>query len=562
MRFLSILFLFTGIIGWAQSTKESRIAFISDAHIHAVHPTAKESFNLDAFRDNDEEAFRFIRTLESQMGSTRLFNENIFAFKTVLNQLAEKEVRIVVLNGDYTDDGQWLNLKVVSELLKEFSEKRGMRFLVTNGNHEAVNRVDKESGKSDFLDGKGKKVGVFSNTSLLKEEGDWIYEGMRELGYEETFEFMKDFGLLPAASDLFYSTPFSELDYDSYDFAMSDFTLKDRIYKIGNTKYPDFTYVVEPIEGIWLLGIDGNMYEKTDENQFKNVSDGYHQLDKRPYLFEWISKIVEEAKLRDKKLIAFGHYPILDFNNGQQEILEELLGTSNFQLKRVPNIKIQQAFLNTGLQIHFGGHMHINQHGSLYADDREIWNIQVPSLAAFPPAYKVLTVKENDLVVSTHLVKEVEGFDRFFKEYENPERYQNILSASNYYALTKAHLQFLTEHRFFNEDFKDQKWYRFKEGKLATHFSKSKWKKLNLQHQATLREMDFKSVLFDLYLIRNGNDFGITEIPEEHLALYRAWDQLNRQESDDKHDLDQLVSVIQSIMDTSKSTLESKIKYK
>src|SRR5690606_19084061 len=112
--------------------------------------------------------------------------------------------------------------------------------------------------------------------------------------------------------------------YDSYVFNVSDFSLDKRAYEIGDVGYLDFTYVVESIEGVWLLGIDGNMYEKIGADRFKNISDGYHQLDKREYLFAWISKVVMEAKLRGKKLIAFGHYPILDFNNGKSDELREL----------------------------------------------------------------------------------------------------------------------------------------------------------------------------------------------------------------------------------------------
>ncbi|SFJ19520.1 metallophosphoesterase [Myroides guanonis] len=559
MRVFSFLFLFIGSLVWAQSPKGSQIAFIADAHVHAVCPTLHDGFELDEFRDLDSGDFRFIRTLESQMGSTRLFNENFFAFKTVLNELADKGVRVVVLNGDYTDDGQWVNLKLVSDLLKGFSEKYGMRFLVTNGNHEAVNRVDRESGKPDFLDVKGDKVGVFSDSDLLKRDGDLVYEGMRELGYEGTFEFMKDFGLLPVASDLFYSTPFSDFDCDSYVFDASAFSLDERKYEIGDVKYPDFTYVVEPIEGVWLLGIDGNMYEKTGDNRFKNVSDGYHQLDKREYLFEWISMVVKEAKLRGKKLIAFGHYPILDFNNGQSEVLKELLGKSNFQLNRVPSMEIQREFLDTGLQIHFGGHMHINQHGVLRGGNRELWNIQVPSLAAFPPAYKVVTVEENALSVSTHLVKEVKEFDVFFKFYENPDRFEKVLSSKDYFSLTKSHLHFLTENRFFNEDFKDVKWDRFKVEALAFNFSSKKWNMFGLQHQSSLKELDFKSVLFDLYLIRNGNDLGMAEIDKERLALYKEWNRLNGMFSNELSDLDRLVTAIQFLIDASIPTVDVRI---
>ena len=67
-----------------------RIAFISDAHVQDVvgHP-------------------ELIRTMDVQMRSTRLFNENYFALLSALDDVVGKGIKLVVLPGDLTDDGQF-----------------------------------------------------------------------------------------------------------------------------------------------------------------------------------------------------------------------------------------------------------------------------------------------------------------------------------------------------------------------------------------------------------------------------------------------------------------------
>ncbi|WP_353103678.1 metallophosphoesterase [Myroides odoratus] len=550
MKRFYVVLLFWSACAWAQ--EGVKIGVLSDPHLHDIYlkePTAA----LQPFYNSQTNTYEFIRSLSGQMASTRLFNENYFAFRQALVDLAAQGVRIVLISGDYTDDGQEVNLRATQALLTEFVENYGMRFLLTNGNHEAVNQLDRESGKADFLTQEGRVIGVYSDVNLVKTKEDQVYPPMKELGYASMYPYIKTFGLQPRATDVFYTTPFHPFAYETYT-KEQDFSLAQRQYVSQGATYTDFTYLVEPIEGVWILAIDGNMYQQVNATTFKNKSDGYHQIGERMYLLHWIKTVVEEAKKRGKKLLAFGHYPLLDFNTEQTAALTALVGKNQFQLNRVPKVETQQLWLETGLSLHFAGHMHIHQQSVKKQGNLALQNIQVPSLAAYPPAYKVVEIKNEEIAIQTVELQEVAQFDALFDRYqkENTQgQYDDFLQAKNYYALTKNHLKYLSEHRFYHSDFGHEKWKPYKEATSLEPF-------IPVEMKATLgkgsvleaQKLDFKILLFDLYLLRNGSDIGLREINPERIELYTQWKQWIVKQ-DNTSDLEKLIVILCNLIPTS-----------
>lgn len=95
-----------------QGSAQTQIAFISDVHIQDVDGHAER-----------------VRSMEAQVQSTRLFNENYYAFLAALDDVARRDIRWVVLPGDLTDDGQFFNQQKIKELLNSYAAAKGMRFL-------------------------------------------------------------------------------------------------------------------------------------------------------------------------------------------------------------------------------------------------------------------------------------------------------------------------------------------------------------------------------------------------------------------------------------------------
>ena len=196
--------------------------------------------------------------------------------------------------------------------------------------------------------------------------------------------------------------------------------------------YQTVLTLVEPIEGLWLMAIDANVYQPKantaggvdNPNDYEGSSNaGYNMmLTHKEHVIDWISNTVKAAKEQNKVLLSFSHFPMTDFYNGASEEIEDIFGEGNFQLKREPEDDTSKALAQTGLSIHVGGHMHFNDTGlkqyNIGGETYTLFNIQAPSLAGYIPAYKVLEIKPNSQVeVETVVIENVPRFNELFEHY-------------------------------------------------------------------------------------------------------------------------------------------------
>jgi hypothetical protein len=109
--------------------------------------------------------------------------------------------------------------------------------------------------------------------------------------------------------------------------------------------------------------------------------------------------------------------------------------------------------------------MHINDTGIRKTKSgNTLVNVQVPSLAAYIPAYKLLTLKENDVLeIETIVIDSVPRFNELFDLYKLEHAYlkdigakgiwnDDVLSAKDYHEYTSWHLKELVRLRFLPGD--------------------------------------------------------------------------------------------------------------
>ena len=139
-----------------------KIAFIADIHLHAPEAAAARLPKNALPKDPVSHAPILLRSMRAQLGSTRLFNENIMVFKEALDDVVERNIKLVALPGDFTDDGQPVNILALKEILDEYRHKYGLRFFAINGNHDPVRPFTQPGGKRDFINREGVEVSVMS----------------------------------------------------------------------------------------------------------------------------------------------------------------------------------------------------------------------------------------------------------------------------------------------------------------------------------------------------------------------------------------------------------------
>ena len=437
------------------------VAFMADVHFEDVYG----DFGSNTFSGIPVGGGKnaTIRTMYAQLTSTRLFNENYFAFRAALEDAHGRGIRYVALPGDYTDDAQPMNVDGIAAILHEY-QARGMRFFIAPGNHDPNEPFDDdEAGKSDFLRPDGKEQKVFATGSAACRAADPAVactDQLKELGYEGLLARLGEFGFLPNPTDVLWETPFSRHDGGSYSYAQAQVESDParRQFEIcaegegGAYKEPgrtytrcatiiDASYLVEPLAGLWLLSIDANVFVPNDRfdpanpQSFKGYDGagnaGWNKvLTHKKHLMEWIAAVAARAKAQGKHLIAFSHYPTMDFYANQTAAMKALFKPGAFQVARVPEAATTAAVAATGLQLHVGGHMHFNGTND-YTDagGNYLVNLQSPSLAVYGAAYKILTFTSQDVVdVQTVALNDVARFDELFAHYQVEYDY---LQASN-----------------------------------------------------------------------------------------------------------------------------------
>ncbi|WP_086774476.1 metallophosphoesterase [Vibrio coralliirubri] len=453
-----------------------QVAFMPDIHFHDVYGDFQDG-SFAGLYNSDSGEYATIRTMESQMNSTRLFNENYFAMIAALDDVVERGVKYVALPGDFSDDGQPIHMRGLVSIFDHYRDTYGLEFFAAPGNHDPGRPFTIPAGKSDYLGEGGKKQRIYSRGkeecvgyddewTTIPGEGDNLAtictEEVREWGYEEIMSILGTHGFYPQQDYLYFETPYSSdqarASY-SYDLAKEEAAFDKRMYEIcyegtgGSYKesgysscseVPDTSYLVEPVKGLWLLAIDANVYRpkenssdsSVDGNTFDGSSSaGYNMmLTHKEHVIDWISDVVKAAKEQNKTLVSFSHFPMTDFYNGASEEIEDLFGEGSHQLAREPDDETSRALAATGLNIHVGGHMHFNDTGkksfNIDGVQHTLFNIQAPSLAGYIPAYKLLNIRpDNQIEVETVVIDQVKRYNELFSHYA--EEHEYLTQAAN-----------------------------------------------------------------------------------------------------------------------------------
>lgn len=485
---------------------QTQIAFISDAHIQDVDGHAER-----------------VRSMEVQVQSTRLFNENYYALLAALDDVARRNIRWVVLPGDLTDNGQFFNQQKIKNILHSYTQRKGMRFFVTTGNHDPALPLGLMQKNAHFLAADGSRV--------TREDSC--------AGYVSQMECYADFGFFPRKDDCYWESPFTSYTYDKYSYedACRESVLSKRTYTLCDSlTATDASYLVEPVDGLWLLAIDGGVYlpkeMKDGKWSYQGSSAGYNLVLKhKPFLLPWVRKVVEEAQKRHKTLVAFSHYPLVDFNDGVSESVRQMWGDRRFDLHRVPEAEVSEAFLQAGLRLHFAGHMHVNDTGIWEGKDgKHLYNIQVPSIATYVPAYKILTIESDEVFrVETVALDTVPGFDSLFPLYRaeyqsdslkghSPVWNKEILSARTYGEFCDYQFRDLVRLRFIPRDLPES-W------RACLDFTGARMLEAvsgeEKSDDADWTDWCMKDLVLDLYRLRYAERLALEDIPRTRLAVYR-----------------------------------------
>ncbi|KQV41794.1 MULTISPECIES: metallophosphoesterase [unclassified Rhizobium] len=494
------------------------VAVIADAHFH---DTAADfgfpGIEIDGRRMT-------MRSWSDTRESTRVFNESAEALHAALEEVRQRRIRHVVLLGDYTDDGQRTTTETLRAILQRHSDAHGTAFYALPGNHDIFGPRGRHHTKA-FLTENGRSLSVSSDARFANERVVFS-DRMYCEGYPAGLDPMAAFGYFRRSEYLHWETP----------FGLSD-APEDRVYEVhspdGCNVYQlmDASYLVEAETGLWLLMIDANIFEPLDgafeageEAAFTDsTAGGWNALLRaKPFLINWIADVNRRARAQGKTLLAFSHYPALDPFDGATGAERTLFGETNV-VRRTPRKAVEDALLRAGLSNHFSGHLHVEGVTRRGEGERTLTNVAVPSLVAFPPAFKVVHPAGQEIAVETVEMSGLPVSRRLCQGYRQEtvlagEEQDPAFAAESYGVFLRGHKRALVRYRYFAKEWPADI--------VAVIADKTVADVVGLlgersgHPQATTLPMF--ELIADWYCLRQGATLALPHIEPERLALYRA----------------------------------------
>ncbi|SMX29220.1 Calcineurin-like phosphoesterase [Pelagimonas phthalicica] len=482
-----------------------KFAVIADAHVHPL--------NAD-FGVRDRNGL-CMRSWADTRKSTRVFNESEGAFSAALDRLKEQGFLNVVLLGDYTDDGQRRTTDAVVAMLEEREEQDGFRFFALPGNHDTFGAEQRDHTKM-FLDALGQPRSV----SSMDGAGEFHDPAMASDPHPVGVMKMAQFGYMPRDGDLLWETPFgSDPSVQARQYICSS---ADR--KVALTFF-DASYLVEPVKGIWLLMIDANVFEPTGQGNevFGSSNAGWNaMLRVKPFIRDWMQDVAERAKANGKTLLTFSHYPMVDPYRDYDCAEETLFGATAMAMRR-PTPETSRALCETGIGLHFSGHLHVRRRTEVVHKGQQLQNVAVPSPVAYPPSLAVIEVSSaetrvSDLRFDDHQVDPClrTGYETEAKA--EGEALDNAHHAPSYGAFLWEHCSALVPHRYLPKEWPDSRAKEVLSGSLSQALA---WVKpeqtLDLQ-----RDFALLDVVADWYRIRAAGALALEDLPSERFDAYQT----------------------------------------
>ncbi len=215
---------------------------------------------------------------------------------------------------------------------------------------------------------------------------------------------------------------------NAYPVDMTSKTDFETIY--GNFGYNDaiardansLSYVVQPQDDLRIIGIDASKYE--EYGPAGDVAAGRI----KPATLTWILEQLAAAKQQNITVFAMMHHNLVEHYANQSQ-LDPGYVIDDWQ-------NVAHTLMEAGLKIIFTGHYHANDITSYVHNGKELVDIQTGSLVTAPSPYRIVTMKDNTLDISTKTVKTIAASlpgGVSFPVYANTFLSQHLDGYFNYY---------------------------------------------------------------------------------------------------------------------------------
>ncbi|WP_461246896.1 metallophosphoesterase family protein [Treponema sp. R6D11] len=248
-----------------------------------------------------------------------------------INEIIESKVNFVLVCGDLTKDGELINHNVVARKLKKLTSA-GIAVYVVPGNHD-INNPDAV-----------------------------MYRGST-------------------------TEPVASITANDFARIYGDFGFNSAITRDDDS----LSYVVEPVEGLWLLAIDACRYRENVQGKHEIVSGKISQK-----TADWTASVLREAANNNKAVMAMMHHGVVEHWKGQKKLhpdylIQEFAAFGNF-------------LASWNVRAVFTGHYHAQDIARGDFNGKVIYDIETGSLVTAPCPMRYVEIKDNSFNIRTETI--------------------------------------------------------------------------------------------------------------------------------------------------------------
>lgn len=276
----------------------------------------------------------------------KMLVESVEILETIVAELQqESDLDMLIIPGDLTKDGELVCHERIIETLQPLRD-RGIKVYVVPGNHD------------------------INNPASVSFDGDT-------------------------------TTTVDNISAETFASLYADFGYDDALYKDENS----LSYIVEPVDGVWLVALDSCKYDDNDSLEHSETSGELSDE-----LLSWLLPLLTEAQAAGKVVIGMMHHGIVAHFDSQPSVFAEYL-IDNYE-------SVGEQLAEYGLNLIFTGHFHAQDVASAdYLGDGSLmmYDVETGSTVTYPCPYRLveLDITNGTLDISSQFVESLDSVDDF-----------------------------------------------------------------------------------------------------------------------------------------------------
>ncbi len=165
------------------------------------------------------------------------------------------------------------------------------------------------------------------------------------------------------------------------------------------------SYVAEPLEGLWLIGLDPCLYDLND-------ADGPARTDgKLPReTLQWLDKVLETPRAGEVRKIAMTHHSVVEHFKGQNRFFNEQVVDNHHRVSRL--------LARHGVRVVFTGHCHASDIAlKEWNDGSFLYDVETGSLVTYPCPVRKISLTADSMLIETWLIRSIPSREDDLQEY-------------------------------------------------------------------------------------------------------------------------------------------------